>query len=76
MLVAHAKSVLGLVDDGAAGAAVNLAVLGAAHLVGQGLAGGLVRVGLGATAIAVSYDIVVEGGLGEERTERLCRQCR
>lgn len=64
MLVAHAESVLGLVDDGAAGAAVNLAVLGAAHLVGQGLAGRLIRVGLGATAVIVSYGAMVEGDLG------------
>ena len=49
MLVAEAKSVLGLVEDGAAGAAVNLAVFGAADLVGELLAVGLGVVGLDAT---------------------------
>lgn len=49
-------SVLGLVDDGAAGAAVNLAVLAAADLVGELLSVGLGRIGLGATAVVVSQE--------------------
>ena len=49
MLVTETKGVLGLVDDGAARAAVNLAVLAAAELVGDLLTGGLVMVGLSTT---------------------------
>lgn len=54
MLVTHAKGVLGLVQDGASRGAVNLAVLGAADLVGELLAGRLVVVGLDATVLHVS----------------------
>lgn len=48
-MLVHAESALGLVDDGSTRAAVNLAVLGAAHLVGDFLTGRLVAVGLSAT---------------------------
>lgn len=49
MLVAEAESVLRLVHDALAGAAVDVLVLGAAELVADLLAGGLLVVGLEAT---------------------------
>lgn len=77
VLVAEADSVLGLVEDGAAGGAVDLAVLGAAHLVGELLAGGLLVVGLEAAG-GVLVDASVEGVRmgGRVLTERPCRQRR
>lgn len=58
MLVAETDGILGLVEDGASGRAVNLAVLGAAHLVGDLLSGGLLGIGLDATGEVVSIQQV------------------
>lgn len=50
MLVAEAESVLRLVHDALAAAAVDVLILGAAELVADLLAGGLLVVGLEATS--------------------------
>lgn len=49
LVLVEAKGVLGLVDDGTAGAAMSLTVLAAAELVGDLLTGGLVVIGLSTT---------------------------
>ena len=49
MLVAEAESILRLVHDALAAAAVDVLILGAAELVANILAGGLLVVGLDAT---------------------------
>lgn len=43
-MLAHAERALDLVADGLASGAVDFVVLGAAHLVAEGLGGGLVVV--------------------------------
>lgn len=53
-MLVHAESALGLVEDGLGGGAVNLAVLGAAHLVADLLSSGLLAIGLDTTAIGIS----------------------
>lgn len=72
VLVTETDGVLGLVENRLAGAAVNLAVLGAASLVADLLSSGLVTVGLEATVDCVRV------GLGEREegyhTEQACRQ--
>lgn len=50
MLVAEAESVLRLVHDALAAAAVDVLVLGAAELVAGILGGGLLAIGLDATS--------------------------
>lgn len=76
VLVAEANSILGLVEDGSAGGSVNLAVLGAAHLVADFLASGLVVIGLDATVEIVSEDVQRVRGCVGVLTERPCRQSR
>jgi len=49
LVLVHAESVLGLVQDAVAGTAVDVLVLAAAHLVADVLGGGLGVVGLKAT---------------------------
>ena len=67
---------LGLVDDGVAGAAVNGVVLGAAGLVAERLAGGLVVVGLDTTESKVSNSSELPLSSIVKHTERSCHQCR
>jgi hypothetical protein len=76
VLVSHTKSVLGLVEDRLAGAAVNVLVLGAAELVGEGLLTGLLRVWDDAAGdlvggISEGLTDLLAGGLGGVRLETL-----
>jgi len=54
VLVTEAKGVLGLVEDGASGRAMDLTILGAAHLVSELLAGRLLVIGLDTTSQLVT----------------------
>jgi hypothetical protein len=47
----HAQSVLGLVQDGLVGTAMDVLVLGAADLVAEGLSSGLLRIWASAAII-------------------------
>jgi hypothetical protein len=75
-VLSKAKSTLGLVDDGLAGAAVGVLVLGATELVTDGLGGVLLGVGLGLAGnlVAGAGDLLlglVDGRLGRVGSQLL-----
>jgi hypothetical protein len=75
VLVAKAKSVLGLVDDASTGSSVDMLILGATNLVRGGLGVGLLAVGDNTAEREESVDVLMDWK-SIMLTERSCRWYR
>jgi len=77
-VLVHSEGALGLVEDALARGTVNLAVLGAAELVGELLASRFLGIGLDTTGKGVSWKNRGCSGRAKEseHTERACHQYR